>query len=849
MTKELETDHSMKSIYLPLAAAGLLEFVFSVTAFAAKPLPAAPSNLTATPVSSSRINLTWKDNSSNETGFYIQRTTNGFASYTEVSLGANVSNYSDTGLAPATTYSYRVRARNSTGYSAYSNTNSAATLALLLPPATPSNLSGVGVSSSQIDLTWQDNASNEVQFSLDRSTNAFASSVQITLASNVTSYPDISLASGTTYSYRIRSWNSAGYSGYSNTNSTRTLTIPPTIIQQPQSQTVLQGSSAGFSVMATGDAPLSYQWRLNSNSLPTRTNASFSIGSVQTSDAGNYDIVVSNPAGAVTSLVAVLTVRIPPQITQQPQAQTVSQGSSAAFSVTATGDPPLSYQWRLNSSGLPNATNTNFSISSAQASDAGNYDVIVSNPFAAVTSQVAVLTVSLPPMPPGALAANPVASTQMTLSWVDKSTNELQFKLEQSANGFTDVIQVVLGANITNYVVTNLLPGITYSFRLRACNGVGCSDYSNIASTNTGTFSGWMPIFQGIDQATGMSALGVNPTQAVQCLRVDLQNPNIHLTSDPRNPNYVPEASETVGMTTSHYLLSKGLQAAINGQWFAPCCTGTDGTPEELWGLAISSNVIVSSQENVTYSTAMLISSNNGAFMVGTNWPPTNTAAIWTALSGKNALLYRGAYVGTNDSVAPRSALGLSQDQRYLFLQVIDGRQPGYSDGATDLDTAAWLSCAGAYDALMLDGGGSSTLVISDGNGGAALLNRPINNNIPGQERAVGNHLGVYAQPLPGPALVSLTEHNEGKANPKPLVSPAMIFNITPTLTITPLGPAQHRLTIRGAPDYTYRLQATDTLENPRWQTMVTGKVEENGRLDYVDAGVTTTRFYRAVNP
>jgi hypothetical protein len=839
----------MKS-YLPYVSIGLLEFALGVTAAAAKPVPAAPSNLTATPVSSSQINLTWRNNSSNETGFYIQRTTNWFASYTEASVGARLTNYSDTSLAPATTYSYRVRARNSAGYSAYSNTNSATTFSALLPPAAPSNLSGMALSSSQINLTWRDNSTNEVQFFLDRSTNGFANVIQITLASNVTSYVDTNLSSATTYSYRVRAWNSGGYSGYANTNSTGTLAIPPAITQQPQSQTVLQGGNAGFSVTATGDAPISYQWRLNGNSLANATNTSLSIGSVQTSNAGNYDVVVSNLAGSGTSVVAVLTVRVPPQITQQPQSQSVLQGSSAGFSVTATGDAPLSYQWRLNGNGLANATNTSFSIGNVQASNAGNYDVVVSNLAGSVTSVVAVLTVVMPPNPPTGLAAQPIASTQITLTWVDNSTNELQFKIEQSTNAFANVIEVVLGPGATNYVVTNVLPGINYSFRVRACNTAGCSDYSNIAETSTGTFSGWAPIFQGIDHATGLTAIGVSPTQAVQCLRIDLQNPGIRLTSDPRNPNYVPESSETVGMTTSHFLLTNGLQAAMNGQWFTPCCTGTDGTAEELWGLAMSSNIVVSSQENSTYSAAMLITSNNAAIMVGTNWPATNTTTIWTALSGKNALLYRGMYVGTNDSVAPRSALGLSQDKRYLILQVIDGRQPDYSDGGSDLDTAAWLSCGGAWDALMLDGGGSSTLVISDGNGGAALLNRPVNNNVPGQERAVGNHLGVYAQPLPGPALVSLGQSKVQKPNaPVPLVAAVSRFDITPSLMITSLGVGRNRLTVRGAPDYTYRLQWTDHLDNPTWQTLATGKVEESGLLDYLDTGVTATRFYRAVNP
>ncbi|MEP6913294.1 MAG: fibronectin type III domain-containing protein, partial [bacterium] len=120
------------------------------------PLP--PSGLTANAVSSSQINLAWTDNSDNESGFKIERctgstvtctTTGTFAQIAQV--GANVTTYSDTGLSASTTYSYRVRAFNSGGDSAYSNVAEATTQAPPPPPAAPGNLTATPVSSTQIN--------------------------------------------------------------------------------------------------------------------------------------------------------------------------------------------------------------------------------------------------------------------------------------------------------------------------------------------------------------------------------------------------------------------------------------------------------------------------------------------------------------------------------------------------------------------------------------------------------------------------------------------------------------------------------------------------------------------------
>jgi hypothetical protein len=178
---------------------------------------------------------------------------------------------------------------------------------------------------------------------------------------------------------------------------------PPSITSQPANTTVTVGDTATFTVSATGDLPYSYQWYFNTNTpLTDQTNASFTITSAQTDDAGGYSVVVSNNNGSVTSVVATLTVLlpVPPSITAQPQNWTNVVGFAATFAVGASGSSPLHYQWYFNTSTLlANQTNASLNFTIASTNDAGGYFVIVTNNFGTATSTVAVLTV-IPGSPP-----------------------------------------------------------------------------------------------------------------------------------------------------------------------------------------------------------------------------------------------------------------------------------------------------------------------------------------------------------------------------------------------------------------------------------------------------------------
>lgn len=182
--------------------------------------------------------------------------------------------------------------------------------------------------------------------------------------------------------------------------------IAPTITQQPQARTVTELDDVSFTVAASGTPPLSYQWRKNGEDLVGETGAVLTLTSVQTSDAGNYSVVVFGGGAAVPSAAATLTVNalVPPTILSQPLSQTVNIGQTATLTATATGTPELSFRWQKDGADVPVALGSTLTITPATPRDAGAYTVIVSNAGGSVTSAVANLTVNIPAPTPAPVA-------------------------------------------------------------------------------------------------------------------------------------------------------------------------------------------------------------------------------------------------------------------------------------------------------------------------------------------------------------------------------------------------------------------------------------------------------------
>lgn len=168
----------------------------------------------------------------------------------------------------------------------------------------------------------------------------------------------------------------------------------PAITAQPQPVAVLEGQPATFGVAATGAAPLAYQWRKDGTALSGATSATFTLAAAQPADAGDYTVVVSNPAGGVTSQAATLTVNVPPAITTQPQDQAVAPGQPAAFTVAASGTGSLACQWYKDGSAIGGATAFTYQVAAAGPADTGAYHAVVTSPYGTATSAAAQLTLT-----------------------------------------------------------------------------------------------------------------------------------------------------------------------------------------------------------------------------------------------------------------------------------------------------------------------------------------------------------------------------------------------------------------------------------------------------------------------
>ncbi|MFZ4430540.1 MAG: Kelch repeat-containing protein, partial [Phycisphaerales bacterium] len=237
---------------------------------------------------------------------------------------------------------------------------------------------------------------------------------------------------------------------------TLSVVTPPSIITQPVNVSVAAGGQASFSVVASGDPPLAYQWRRNGQPLADGgsvqgvSSASLTIQPASVSDAGFYSVSVTNAVGVATSSDATLAVLVPPAFTLQPSASSVLEGRSARFRATAVGSPTPSLQWTRN--GAPLVAETRISgelsgelvIREVAPSDAGSFAAVATNAAGSVASQSATLSVGRASLGVEDVSTPATAclGSSFLVSWTGRNSGTMP-----AESGWTD--RVVLSRNET----------------------------------------------------------------------------------------------------------------------------------------------------------------------------------------------------------------------------------------------------------------------------------------------------------------------------------------------------------------------------------------------------------------
>ncbi len=492
----------------------------STTTIAPPPAaPAAPAKLAAVAVSSTQIALTWGDMSSDESGFKIERCTGlTCTAFVQVAqVGVNVTGYDDMGVAAGTAYTYRVASFNGAG-AAYSNTAQASTPeAPPAPPTAPSALTATAQSSDRIALAWQDASSDESGFRIERCTGVGCTTfVQIAqTAANVITLGDTGLLGGTSYTYRLRAYNSAGDSGHSNTATATTPAPAPTAPAAPTNLSAAAVSSSRIDLTWTDAATDETGFKVErcagtcSNFVEVAqlgANASSYSDIGRTADTTyTYRVRAYNAAGGspYAGPVEARTLPAPPPPPAAPSNLVLSVVSTTQIDLAwvdnSTDESSFKIE-RCTGTGCTNfvqiaevAADVNgYANTNLQAGTSYSYRVRArgaGGDSAYAESATATTHAPAPTVPaaPGNLAARAVSASQIDLNWSDNSSDEDGFLIERCfGSACVDFVQIAqTAAGVTTFANTGLASNTTYSYRVRAYNIVGPSGYANTAEATT----------------------------------------------------------------------------------------------------------------------------------------------------------------------------------------------------------------------------------------------------------------------------------------------------------------------------------------------------------------------------
>ena len=250
----------------------------------------------------------------------------------------------------------------------------------------------------------------------------------------------------------------------------------------------------------------------------------------------------------------------------------------------------------------------------------------------------------------------------------------------------------------------------------------------------------WQAVAQGIGFFHGKAG---TPEFEFWALKIELAAPDLQIVVKGGAPDAAGGTDRTLSVKVSSFVSTNGLTAGINAAPF-DISSSKEGQPIKNVGIVISGGKQIS-PVNSRYDA--LVFYKDGKAAIVNQAAIKSTEKIENAVGGFFQILVNGTPAErtlTRENREPRSAAGISDDGKYLYLLVIDGRRAD-SDGGTEKETALLLLALGSWNGLNLDGGGSTALALRGADGKVRVVNTPVHGGIPGRERAVAGCLGILA--------------------------------------------------------------------------------------------------------
>lgn len=453
--------------------------------------PAAPSSLTASVVSTSAVTLSWTDNSTNETGFKIERMTDTGGVFVPIAtLPANTTTYTDNAVSTGTTYIYRIRSYNALGDSAYTSEVTVSAWDSIAPVS----LTVTPVSASRLDLSWGYTGTGNYNTIIERKTGTDGTWAVInTTALGVLKYSDTGLAANTRYFYRVRKSMGTGSSGLPYPNNDIGIGAYTNL-----GNLTLTGSAAANNTIYlswsgnSGTADVIIERKMPNGSFSALTTVSYTT-------VGWYDNTGLVPSASYTYRIKARTTTNESVYSNTITVQNLYLDAPSQLSVTITTNSAVQLKWKDNSTdetgfeiwryiygagtytlyATVDQNITTYTDNTIQKGVQYSYMVrayVATGALYSPYSNTASIGSGLI-NPPSGLNYSYVSSTQVLLRWTDTSDNENGFKVEWKIGGDGEWnILSWLDPNVTAYNVTNLNPYTKYYFRIRAYSNSGNSD-------------------------------------------------------------------------------------------------------------------------------------------------------------------------------------------------------------------------------------------------------------------------------------------------------------------------------------------------------------------------------------